>query len=753
MPESLAPPLVEAVRTALLRQGVPSGPREVEEFLASLGPVYRAEEPPEGVALHLRLAKDLTLARPARVWATQCGDGRYEVTVVAFDYFAELSILCGLLAAQGLDIEAGRVHTSARAAGAASTPSARPRGRSPVPPASRKIVDVFRVAPRAGAAAPDAAELERELLELLSLVAEGRSLDARERLNLRLVEALPSGAGSAAGALDPVDITFDNAVHPEWTVMDVRGADTPGFLYALANALATRRIYVQGVRIESVGGEARDRFWITHADRGRIEDGPDQQALRLAIALIKQFTHILPTAPDPARALRSFDQLIDRLMTDAPAALGTFGNPDGLRQLAQLLGSSAFLWEDFMRLQFEHLLPVLGDWKTRPLLSREEQEAELQRRLRDAMSHEERKRVVNLHKDEQMLLIDMKHLLDPSLTLDGFSRTLTDLAEAVVASALRVCLARLAATSGLPLLRDGRPCPVAVCGLGKLGGREMGYASDLELLCVYDDAGPTEDSGLDPGRFFDELVREMTAFITAREEGIFHIDLRLRPHGGKGPLASPLSALRDYYRAGGGAAPFERQAVLKLRWIAGDEPLGREVERTRDRFVWSGEPWDREASLHLRDRQTRELVPPGRFNVKLSPGALVEVEYAAQYLQIRHGREHAELRTPSTTRALRALRMLGILSSEEHVILIEGYVFWRRVADALRMVRGNAKDLLLPEEDSNDLGFLARRLGYSGSRPEAGRALLRDLSGHASRVGALFAARFRKDRPTGCSRS
>src|SRR4029077_9595210 len=142
------------------------------------------------------------------------------------------------------------------------------------------------------------------------------------------------------------------------------GQDTPAFLYALANALAMREIYVHEVRIESQGAEVRDEFAITHRDGRRIEGEPDQQALRLAVVLIKQFTHFLPAAPDPARALRSFDQLLDRVMT-SEADFSVFRDGTALRGLAQLLGSSAFLWEDLLRRHIEQLAPLLGDWKKR----------------------------------------------------------------------------------------------------------------------------------------------------------------------------------------------------------------------------------------------------------------------------------------------------------------------------------------------------------------------------------------------------
>jgi glutamate-ammonia-ligase adenylyltransferase len=723
----------EPVRVALERGG--DVPEAASEFLGRLDPEYFARVWPDDAAAHARLAAELTPDRPARLRVEPRGDGRFDVSVVAYDYFAEFAILCGLLSAHGLDIESGHVHTGAPA----PAPPPPPRGVRRRPPAAsaRKIVDVVRVRPRRGD--PDPVRLEAELLELLALVGEGRGDEARERLNRRIAESLERQSGGFAGAVAPVQIELDNDGDEPWTVMHVRGADTPGFLYALANALAMRGIYVQSVLIESVGDEARDRFFISRRDGRRIEAEDDQQTLRLAVALIKQFTHFLPFAPDPALALKAFDQLLDRLMAEGPEALSLFRSPEGLREVARLLGSSAFLWEDFLRRQLDHLRPVLEDWESRPLRGREALGADLRRRLGDATSAEEKKQVLNAFKDEEMLLIDMKHLLDPGMTLETFAAALTDLADAVLEEAVALCRRRLEDEHGPPRLDGGAPCPLAVFGLGKYGGREMGYASDLELLFVYAGPGRTQQSGIENGELYEGLVKELKDLLEARQEGIFHLDLRLRPHGNKGPLASPLPLLADYYRSGGGAAAFERQALVKLRPVTGDPDLAAQVVTVRDRFVWGDETWDREDALHLRARQARELVEAGRTNVKYSRGCMIDAEYAVQYLQLVHGREHPDLRTPSTLEALDRLHAHGILSGPEAEVLRSSYLFWRRVADAQRMVHGAARDLVLPEPGSEELGFLARRLGYAApSWPEAAEALVGDVERHREETLALF---------------
>src|SRR5262249_452322 len=131
-------------------------------------------------------------------------------------------------------------------------------------------------------------------------------------------------------------------------------------------------------------------------------------------------------------ALRGFDQLLDRAMTSDPATLEVLGRPEGLRELASLLGSSGFLWEDFLRMQFEHLAPVLGAWRTRAVLSGDAVRRALCAHVEGGASFEDHQRRLNEFKDEQLLLVDMKHLLDPEFTLDRFSEAVSDLAGAVV---------------------------------------------------------------------------------------------------------------------------------------------------------------------------------------------------------------------------------------------------------------------------------------------------------------------------------
>jgi glutamate-ammonia-ligase adenylyltransferase len=195
-------------------------------------------------------------------------------------------------------------------------------------------------------------------------------------------------------------------------------------------------------------------------------------------------------------------------------------------------------------------------------------------------------------------------------------------------------------------------------------------------------------------------------------EGIFEIDLQLRPYGRAGSLAVSLESFRRYFAPDGPAWAYERQALVKLRPIAGNVGLGQKVASLRDGAVYHGEPFDVTAMRAMRERQIRHLVAGGRFNAKYSPGGLLDIEYLVQGLQITHGHHNPDLRKTNTREAMAALSAAGILSSDDYTQLRKAHTFLRWLIDALRVVRGNTKDLTVPHDDTEEFAFLARRLRY-----------------------------------------
>jgi glutamate-ammonia-ligase adenylyltransferase len=291
------------------------------------------------------------------------------------------------------------------------------------------------------------------------------------------------------------------------------------------------------------------------------------------------------------------------------------------------------------------------------------------------------------------------------------------------------------------------PLSMAIFGLGKLGGGELGYASDIEILFVYQMPGKTPRSQASrlSSDYFERWAQEFLQWIEAKQEGIFHLDTRLRLHGEKGLLANSLEEIQRYYATQGGAAPFERQALIKLRFVAGNRELGKTVEQHRDQFVYGPDSWDLPTALHLRERQMKELVRPGTTHVKYGAGGLLDVEYTVQYLQLMHGHQHLSIRTPNTLEAIDHLSGKALLTLDEGDKLKDNYLFLRQLIDGLRIVKGNAQDLVLPPSGSDEMVFLARRLGMITTNwLQGAEDLERTIHTRMAQIHEQFLRRFSK---------
>ena len=728
----------------------------LRDFVSRMDPEYFERFQPDTVAQHIQLASRLTPDHPCELSVLHKQEGRYEISIVAYDYFSEFAAICGALSAFGLNIEEGRVYTFVEAVPfpplrrEASSATRRPKGRPGL--SRKKIVDVFLVHPLERTGFPESQHhtLQQTVTEIVQLLDTGRFDEARQYVNRRLVERLDKHRSAFTGLLDTVQITFDNSQSPTDTIMDITSDDTPAFLYALANALAMRNIYITKAQIECDGSKLHDRFYVRNRDGQKLLDPADQQQLRLTTVLIKQFTHALTWASDPAKALASFDHFLDLIVAEMGKkgknkALDFISDKKTFPLLARLLGASDFLWEDFLRRQHNNLLPLLTEYRDAPLIKPQDTlRKELDQLVARAKTDEARKEALNRFKDNELFRIDMKHIVDVSPSLTDFSLALTQLAEVIMARSVVDCQTKLGRLYGRPLLQNRKPCPFAVLGLGKFGGRELGYASDIELLFVYGGEGSTNGkTKLENSEYFERLVQELLQWIEAKQEGIFHLDVRLRPHGGKSSLANVFEAGRNYCSPTGSAAPFERQALIKLRHMVGDVSLGRQMEAHRDSFVYGKDPWDIPAAVELRRQQLRQLVKPGQINVKYGVGGLIDIEYAVQYLQVMHGHDHPSLRTPNTLQALAALVKEGLVSRTDGESLRKAYIFIRILVDGLRMVRGNTKDLVLPPPDSEEFVSLARRVGYTTDDWRAcARHLQADIAHHMQAARDFFSQQF-----------
>ncbi|MCX6064438.1 MAG: glutamine synthetase adenylyltransferase, partial [Chloroflexi bacterium] len=396
--------------------------------------------------------------------------------------------------------------------------------------------------------------------------------------------------------------------------------------------------------------------------------------------------------------------------------------------LSRLLGVSDFLWDDFMCMQYANLFPVVraaGALATAK--SRADLQDELAAALTMAQTDQQIPRIaLNNFKDREMFRIDMRHLLGHTKEFWDFSEELTDLTEVIVNNAYQLTDEDLRPTHGMPRLADGSIAHMTVLALGKCGGRELGFASDIELMFVY--AGEGQTDGPEPlanSVFFEKVVQNFLNAIHARQEGIFQVDLQLRPYGKAGSMAVSLDSFKRYYAPEGPAWAYERQALVKLRPIAGDKNLGEQLCALRDEFVYNGAPFDVTSMRAMRERQVRHLVSAGKFNAKYSPGGLVDIEYLIQGIQITHGATNPALRLTNIRQAMAALNKAGIINDEDYTKLHKAQTFLRWLIDAMRVVRGNSKDVTVPAYGSEEFAFLARRLMYGNNVQRLREDLLR----------------------------
>ena len=692
---------------------------------------YLSRFSPTEIARHATELTRLSTSKPFVVHLEQVADAGVSVAIVAFDFPGEFSVLSGVLGSSGMDIQSGAAFTF-RLGDSSGTKRALfgpfgPRPAAVLP--ERRIVDVMEG--RLTGQEPFgiwAQQVRETLCRNLSLLFENSATSrnqVKQETNEAVARAMEKVAPQESQKLYPVQITV-STVSTRFTRMSVVTEDTPFFLFALSNALSIQDISIQRVSIHTSGHHVEDEFDFVDGIGQPVTDELTLNRIKLSVLLTKQFTYFFSSAPDPYHALLRFERLAEDVfrMPESRSLQEMLGNPRMLQGLARLLGASDFLWEDFLRVQYENILPMIdpGDRERMlspsrvqmpALLEREMEKAELQRGTR--LTAAEQRSVLNDFKDRQSYLVDVDHILNPKLDFFFLSRRLSGIAELVIRKAVDITLGEITPRFGVPRTVAGLPARFAIFGLGKMGGAALGYASDIEVLFVYSDNGRTDGPEQIPNaEFFERLFSASASSITSKREGIYQVDLRLRPHGNAGPVACSLENFIRYYSPAGEAHSYERLSLVRLRWIGGDETLGRQVERFRNEFVYSGSGIDPKQIGELRKLQLTEKTATGGLNAKFSPGALVDLEYSVQILQVIHGQSNLSLRTPRIHKALEALAAAGTIATDEAARIVHAYRFLRNLINGLRMLRGNAKDLFLPEVNSPEYLHLARRMGYEG---------------------------------------
>jgi len=330
-----------------------------------------------------------------------------------------------------------------------------------------------------------------------------------------------------------------------------------------------------------------------------------------------------------------------------------------------------------------------------------------------------------LHRRE-LLRIGAQDMLG-SADLPSATAQLSVLAGAVVDAALSISVDQIAG-SGLEKRRE----PFCVIGLGKFGGNELNYSSDIDIIFVYADPGESgEADGPGAHAYFNALSERLVRNLSqpSSEGHLYRVDTRLRPNSGAGPLALSAGTYLAHYESRGEL--WERQMLIKARPVAGDTEFGIEFLRNLGPFVFPRSMSEQPAASVARIKARIEAEVADEPNIKLMAGGIRDIEFVAQTLQLISGGSIAAIRQSNTLNALAALEAHRLLTQSERETLRNAYTLYRTIEHRLQMML-NTQTHTLPRE-GRALDVLARRVGLSGSAE-----LRRTLDANLGAVRKIF---------------
>jgi glutamate-ammonia-ligase adenylyltransferase len=426
--------------------------------------------------------------------------------------------------------------------------------------------------------------------------------------------------------------------------------------------------------------------------------------------------------PDPDRAERN----LERFLAVAP---GAAERPLALRTAARLFSVSQFLanycvsWPDELFLASAELKKPV----TRTLL-RERAEEEYGFSGLDDM--ETFMRRLRRFKKRYLLRITLRNLTEETDAVEAMDE-LSALAEAALQSALAFSLRATEKRCGT---LDGQD-HIALIALGKLGGGEINYSSDVDFIAVYRDgrgesSGVVSPTGITVNRmrgheFYSKVLETLARVLSVpTEEGIaYRVDMRLRPQGQKGEIAMSLDGYRAYFENWG--RTWERMTYIRARPVAGHEELGRGFMEMLADFVWRS-PVDYSEIEEIRALKRKIDSTFLKDDIKRGWGGIREAEFFVQTFQLIYGLEHRSLRTCRMLNAMQGLRRLGFVPEREVSALWEGYMFLRQVEHFLQM-KDDLQTYTLPASEE-ELEALGRAMGFGGREEFLSEVRIRRMS-------------------------
>jgi len=467
-------------------------------------------------------------------------------------------------------------------------------------------------------------------------------------------------------------------------------------------------------------------------DATRLEAGlPERIAARMRL--------LLASVPDPDRAML----YLERLRQEAGSAFDRVASsPAALRCAINLFSHSQFLSEAVLR-KPERILQVANSGSFYRVLTTEEYQERLFEFLGDDCPGVPPPFALARFRRRQLLRIVLRDVLGVA-TLSDVTEDLSNLADAILDVAYRRIRADFVERHGEPRLPDGSPCGFSVVSLGKLGGQELNYSSDIDLMFVYGGNGETDGPApLSNKEFYKKVATQYLSLLSAytAEGQCYRVDLRLRPDGTLGEICISVDGARTYYSER--ARDWEQQMLIKARVSAGEpEPGAALLEFVEPLIYRSSLDFSAvEAVSETRQRIGEKLAArrgiSGGLDIKLTPGGIRDIEFLVQCLQRLHGGREPWVRHGGTMLALFRLRDKDLLSGAEYARLAAAYQFLRHLEHRLQMEDDRQTHTLPTDPDRLDI-LAGRMPAESTAASRTGATLTGKLQEHLAAVREIY---------------
>ena len=464
----------------------------------------------------------------------------------------------------------------------------------------------------------------------------------------------------------------------------------------------------------------------------------------LPAGVYSAFAALLAASPNPGATINQFERLAE---TASPELLAHIEkHPSLVHYAVVVFGYSAWLGETLVH-NPDLFFSLLRDRNLDRTYSREEFQESFAR-MRSRSLENDTAALLARFKRREYVRIMLRDVLGIA-TLAETTAEISALADVLIEEALRDVQAQLQHRFGTPRSRDPQGRLVdsrfAVLSLGKLGGNELNYSSDIDLLYLYDGGEEPAGAEISNREYFIRLAQQTTELLSrhTREGPVFRIDLRLRPQGGEGEPAVPLSHAVHYYSRV--AQDWELQAMIKARHSAGDLGLARELVRAVQPYVYRPELnfvaiktalETREKIGSHRRRSLLKQVPQTGIDVKLDRGGIRDIEFLVQCLQRIYGGSESWLRSRGTLFALQKLHDKDHISGKDFHNLTNAYEYLRNVEHRLQLRNGQQTHRL--PESRPELEALGRSLMREGADPPTPEEFVAHVQRRMAAVAEIY---------------